>query len=175
MQRACGFIPTRRPDCAGPMHCVRHKIPDVFGTRLHPHGKLSTIIDQIAYSHHVYFNCSISGARFNVISSGGSPFYKFVVQQIKKAGPRTDSAAKVEPTCPSRRPSRRPYPLSASGLAGGWRASRAPKPTHFVRCQRARDPRRDDALRDASRHLTGGNVFGWTQYRLSRVTGGRCN
>ena len=49
-------------------------------------GKLSTIIDQIAYSHHVYFNCSISGARFNVISSGRSPFYKFVVQQIKKSG-----------------------------------------------------------------------------------------
>ena len=57
----------------------------------------------------------LSGARFNVISSGRSPFYKFVVQQIKKAGPRTDSAAKVEPTCPSRGPSRRPYPLSAPG------------------------------------------------------------
>ena len=23
LQRACGFIPSRRPDCAGPMHCAR--------------------------------------------------------------------------------------------------------------------------------------------------------
>ena len=38
-----------------------------------------------------------------------------VCSPAKKAGPRTDSAAKVEPTCPSRRPSRRPYPLSAPG------------------------------------------------------------
>src|SRR5215472_10395939 len=78
-------------------------------TRTH-RGKLSTIIDQIAYGHHGYLE--------TLNSSGRSPFYKFVVQQIKKAGPRTDSAAKAEPTSPSRRSSRRPYPLSAPGLAG---------------------------------------------------------
>ena len=42
-----------------------------------------------------------------------------------------ERAAKAEPTSPSRRSSRRPYPLSAPGLAGGWRASRAPQADTF--------------------------------------------
>jgi hypothetical protein len=53
-----------------------HDIPEVFGTRLQPQasGQAFTIINQITCGNHVEFSCSISGARFNVISSGRSAF-----------------------------------------------------------------------------------------------------
>jgi hypothetical protein len=41
----------------------------------------------------VEFRCSMSGARFNVISSRRSPHHKFVIQQIKKAACAAPAAA----------------------------------------------------------------------------------
>ena len=142
-----------------------HKIPEVFGTRLHPHASGQ------AFHHHRSDRVRPSWVLETLNSSGRSPFYKFVVQQIKKAGPRTDSAAKAEPTSPSRRSSRRPHPLSAPGLAGSWRASRAPKPTHFVRSQRASS--RSAPRRCAPRCITASD--GWKCLRVDAISIESCD
>ena len=73
----------------------------------------------------VEFRCSMSGARFNVISSRRSPLHKFVVQQIRKAVPAATPTSEAEPTSSSQHPSlkavARPLPLAAPKV-GGWLA-----------------------------------------------------
>jgi hypothetical protein len=73
----------------------------------------------------VEFRCSMSGARFNVVSSRRSPLHKFVVQRIEKAGPRTNSAPTAETAAPSHQSaleaSSSSIPLVGSRV-GGWLA-----------------------------------------------------
>jgi hypothetical protein len=53
----------------------------------------------------VEFRCSISGARFNVISSRRSPLHKFVIQKIKKPVPEPSRSSETGPAPTAQRPS----------------------------------------------------------------------
>ena len=73
----------------------------------------------------VEFRCSMSGARFNVISSRRSPLHKFVVQKITKATTGVNRSHEAEPPSSSQRPLLKPIPPSlplAAPRVGGWLA-----------------------------------------------------
>lgn len=72
----------------------------------------------------VEFRCSMSGARFNIISSRRSPLHKFVVQEIKKAPAATRPPA-AEPPSSSQDPALKagaPSLRLAAPSVGGWLA-----------------------------------------------------
>jgi len=70
----------------------------------------------------VEFRCSMSGARFNVISSRRSPLHKFVVQEITKAVPGATHPSEAEPPSSSQQPALPPsLPLPGPRIRG-WLA-----------------------------------------------------
>jgi hypothetical protein len=73
----------------------------------------------------IEFRCSMSGARFNVISSRRSPLHKFVIQQIKKAVSAETGRPTAEPTH-SEQSARQTVTTNARlpgpGRVGGWLA-----------------------------------------------------
>jgi transcription elongation factor Elf1 len=73
----------------------------------------------------VEFRCSMSGARFNVISSRRSPLHKLVIQKINKATSGASRPAEPHPLSSSQLPSLNagapPVPLIAPTV-GGWLA-----------------------------------------------------
>jgi uncharacterized Zn-finger protein len=52
----------------------------------------------------IEFRCSMSGARFNVISSRRSPLHKFVIQKIEKAALEATRSPAAEPSSASHQP-----------------------------------------------------------------------
>jgi hypothetical protein len=71
----------------------------------------------------VEFRCSMSGARFNVISLRRSPLHKFVVQEINKAAPGTGRPSSLEPGPSSEQPALQAVAPSfriAPPRVGGW-------------------------------------------------------
>jgi hypothetical protein len=52
----------------------------------------------------IEFRCSMSGARFNVISSRRSPLHKFVIQKIEKAAPEATRSPAAEPPSATHQP-----------------------------------------------------------------------
>jgi transcription elongation factor Elf1 len=53
----------------------------------------------------VEFRCSMSGARFNVISSRRSPLHKFVIQKIQKPVPEPTRSSEADPPPAEQQPS----------------------------------------------------------------------
>jgi hypothetical protein len=74
----------------------------------------------------VEFRCSMSGARFYVMSARRSPLHKFAVQKIRKAAVAPSSRASDETGAPtSEQPAlqaRAPLQLPDSSRVGGWLA-----------------------------------------------------
>lgn len=72
----------------------------------------------------VEFRCSMSGARFNVISSRRSPLHKFVIQKIKKAAPETSCSSDAGPLSVSQPAFQAAAPslALAAPKVGGWLA-----------------------------------------------------
>jgi hypothetical protein len=76
----------------------------------------------------VEFRCSMSGARFNVLSSRRSPLHKFVIQKITKPAPETGQAPAAEPMSSHSNPHwssppRSPCDLLAPARAAGCHGS----------------------------------------------------
>jgi hypothetical protein len=88
----------------------------------------------------VEFRCSMSGARFNVLSSRRSPLHKFVIQKITKPAPETGQAPAAEPMSSHSNPHwssppRSPYDLLAPARAAGCHGSGGEKLSAIHRCR----------------------------------------
>ena len=88
-QRTDGYQEARRAEKGVRKGAYEFGWPAAHGTRLHPqasaqafHRHQSDHVRRSCVLGDVEFSCSISGARFNAISSGRSLFCKFVVLQV---------------------------------------------------------------------------------------------